>query len=103
MKSSNRDDLQAVLWDLDGTLVDTEPFWMAAQQELALNDGLNWTTDDAHSGRSSLSSGSKRAVPPTTVNSVTSHDVLQLLANWTNTQTVHKTNGPATIRHITGA
>jgi HAD superfamily hydrolase (TIGR01509 family) len=49
MDSSNRDDLQAVLWDMDGTLVDTEPFWMAAQHELALNHGVNWTNDDARS------------------------------------------------------
>ncbi|MET0829284.1 MAG: HAD family phosphatase, partial [Microbacterium sp.] len=23
--------LAAVLWDMDGTLVDTEPYWMAAE------------------------------------------------------------------------
>ena len=25
---------QAVLWDMDGTLVDTEPYWIAAEHEL---------------------------------------------------------------------
>ena len=25
----------AVLWDMDGTLVDTEPHWIAAQRRLA--------------------------------------------------------------------
>ena len=25
----------AVLWDMDGTLVDTEPYWMAAEREVA--------------------------------------------------------------------
>ena len=24
----------AVLWDMDGTLVDTEPYWMATETEL---------------------------------------------------------------------
>jgi beta-phosphoglucomutase-like phosphatase (HAD superfamily) len=37
---------QAVLWDLDGTLVDTEPVWMAAEQELAAEHGVEWTHAD---------------------------------------------------------
>jgi HAD superfamily hydrolase (TIGR01509 family) len=36
----------AVLWDLDGTLVDTEPVWMAAELELAAEHGADWTHDD---------------------------------------------------------
>lgn len=36
----------AVLWDLDGTLVDTEPVWMAAERELAAEHGVEWTTSD---------------------------------------------------------
>jgi HAD superfamily hydrolase (TIGR01509 family) len=36
----------AVLWDLDGTLVDTEPVWMAAELELAAEHGVDWTHDD---------------------------------------------------------
>jgi HAD superfamily hydrolase (TIGR01509 family) len=35
-----------VLWDLDGTLVDTEPVWMAAELELAAEHGVDWTHDD---------------------------------------------------------
>lgn len=37
---------EAVLWDLDGTLVDTEPVWMAAEQELAAEHGVEWTHAD---------------------------------------------------------
>lgn len=37
----------AVLWDLDGTIVDTEPLWMAAEQELADRHGVAWTEADA--------------------------------------------------------
>ena len=48
MNSSVKKDLQAVLWDMDGTLVDTEPFWMAAQRELASMHGLEWTAEQAH-------------------------------------------------------
>ncbi len=33
----------AVLWDMDGTLVDTEPFWMRAETELVTSHGGTWT------------------------------------------------------------
>jgi HAD superfamily hydrolase (TIGR01509 family) len=38
--------LTAVLWDMDGTLVDTEPYWMAAEVELVESFGGHWTHDD---------------------------------------------------------
>lgn len=39
----------AVLWDLDGTIVDTEPYWMACEHELVARFGGEWTDADAHS------------------------------------------------------
>ncbi len=36
----------AVLWDMDGTLVDTEPYWMAAERELVTSHGGTWTAED---------------------------------------------------------
>ena len=39
----------AVLWDMDGTLVDTEPYWMACERELVAAHGGRWTEDDARS------------------------------------------------------
>jgi HAD superfamily hydrolase (TIGR01509 family) len=36
----------AVLWDMDGTLVDTEPYWMASEQELVGSFGGTWTHED---------------------------------------------------------
>jgi HAD superfamily hydrolase (TIGR01509 family) len=39
----------AVLWDLDGTLVDTEPYWIACEHELVALHGGVWTDDDARS------------------------------------------------------
>ena len=36
----------AVLWDMDGTLVDTEPYWMSAEFTLAEKYGGTW--DDEH-------------------------------------------------------
>lgn len=37
----------AVLWDMDGTLLDSEPYWMAAQEELAVQHGASWTHEQA--------------------------------------------------------
>jgi HAD superfamily hydrolase (TIGR01509 family) len=39
----------AVLWDMDGTLVDTEPYWMAAEKALVDEFGGAWSDDDARS------------------------------------------------------
>lgn len=39
--------LQAVLWDMDGTLVDTEPYWFAAEKELMARFGVRWSDEQA--------------------------------------------------------
>jgi HAD superfamily hydrolase (TIGR01509 family) len=39
--------LQAVLWDMDGTLVDTEPVWARVQIDLLPSLGATWTVEDA--------------------------------------------------------
>jgi HAD superfamily hydrolase (TIGR01509 family) len=39
--------LQAVLFDMDGTLVDTEPYWIAAEHALVESFGGTWTDEDA--------------------------------------------------------
>ncbi|MDL5486411.1 HAD family hydrolase [Microbacterium wangruii] len=39
--------LRAVLWDMDGTLVDTEPYWMAAETPLVESYGGTWTHEQA--------------------------------------------------------
>jgi HAD superfamily hydrolase (TIGR01509 family) len=38
----------AVLWDMDGTLIDSEPYWMASEDALAASYGGVWTEADAH-------------------------------------------------------
>lgn len=38
----------AALWDMDGTLVDTEPYWIAAERELVTSYGGTWSDDLAH-------------------------------------------------------
>lgn len=37
----------AVLWDMDGTLVDTEPLWIAGEHQLAEDHGAVWTEEDS--------------------------------------------------------
>ncbi|MEV7692108.1 HAD family phosphatase [Microbacterium sp. NPDC089189] len=37
----------AVLWDMDGTLVDTEPYWMAAEGPLVESFGGTWSHEQA--------------------------------------------------------
>ena len=39
--------MRAVLWDLDGTLVDTEPYWIATEQALADEHGASWSHEHA--------------------------------------------------------
>lgn len=39
--------LRAVLWDMDGTLVDTEPYWITAERELVEGFGGEWTHEQA--------------------------------------------------------
>ncbi|WP_344771205.1 HAD family phosphatase [Aeromicrobium panaciterrae] len=49
----------AVLWDLDGTIIDSEPLWMAGEHELAERYGKTWTQEDglALVGNSLIGSG----------------------------------------------
>lgn len=39
--------LDAVLWDFDGTLVDTEPYWIEAEFELVEEYGGTWSREHA--------------------------------------------------------
>ena len=39
--------LQAVLWDMDGTLVDTEPYWFNAEVDLLDVYGVPWTVEQS--------------------------------------------------------
>ena len=41
--------LKAALWDMDGTLVDTEPYWIAAEIELVRAHGGHWDEEMAKS------------------------------------------------------
>lgn len=38
----------AVLWDMDGTLVDSEHYWLASEKALASAHSAEWTEKDGH-------------------------------------------------------
>ena len=38
----------AVLWDMDGTLVDTEPYWAATERDIVGSFGQDWPDHHAH-------------------------------------------------------
>ena len=37
----------AVLWDMDGTLIDSEPLWIEQERQLIESIGAKWTSEDA--------------------------------------------------------
>ena len=39
--------LRAVIFDLDGTLVDSEPLWARAETEVAARGGITWSIEEA--------------------------------------------------------
>lgn len=51
--------IQAVLFDMDGTIVDTEPYWIAAEYALVEAHGGTWSDEHAHAlvGNALLASG----------------------------------------------
>lgn len=38
----------AVLWDMDGTLIDSEPYWLLSQNNLAAEYGAEWREEHGH-------------------------------------------------------
>ena len=50
--AGNHRGLRGVLWDMDGTIVDTEPYWIRAETELVEAHGGTWT-DEQNGGATS--------------------------------------------------
>jgi HAD superfamily hydrolase (TIGR01509 family) len=45
---SNKQLPAAVLWDMDGTLIDSEPYWLLSETRLASDYGSTWSSADGH-------------------------------------------------------
>ena len=46
--TSIRERAEAVLFDLDGTLIDSEPYWIKAEYKLVAEFGGQWSDEHAH-------------------------------------------------------
>lgn len=46
MPPENTLGLKAILWDMDGTLINSEPLWLAAEQELMSAFNTDWNEED---------------------------------------------------------
>lgn len=46
MSTTTSPELSAVLWDLDGTIVDSEDYWISAEIALAEEHNATWTHED---------------------------------------------------------
>lgn len=42
------DHIQAALFDMDGTIIDSEPYWMTAERELVESFGGTWSEEQGH-------------------------------------------------------
>ncbi len=52
--------IEAIVFDMDGLLVDSEPYWEQARQQLAAEVGQAWTIDDQQAVMGSSTSGWSR-------------------------------------------
>jgi HAD superfamily hydrolase (TIGR01509 family) len=44
--STNRSPIEAVLFDMDGTLINSEPYWLISERALMARYGHTWTDED---------------------------------------------------------
>ena len=42
------DHMQAALFDMDGTIIDSEPYWMTAERELVESFGGTWSEEQSY-------------------------------------------------------
>lgn len=74
----------AVLWDMDGTLVDTEPLWISSERALVERHGGTWTDEDSKAlvGSDLLAAGDyirRRGALPLTAAEVVEHLLSEVL------------------------
>ncbi len=87
----------AVLFDMDGTLVDTEPYWIEAEVALVRSHGGTWTEADSlamvGTGLEDAAAVFQRAGVALTVREIVEHLLGQVVAR-TRQRTVHRAGAP---------
>lgn len=87
----------AVLFDMDGTLVDTEPYWLEAEIALVRAHGGTWTEADSlamvGTGLEDAAAVFQRAGVALTVREIVEHLLGQVVAR-TRQRTVHRDGAP---------
>ncbi|GAA3729002.1 HAD family hydrolase [Salinactinospora qingdaonensis] len=73
--------MRAVLFDMDGTLIDTEGMWMAAEQEVANALGGVWTAEDQQRNVGGSARAAARYILELTGAPVSSEEVMTMLAD----------------------
>jgi HAD superfamily hydrolase (TIGR01509 family) len=71
----------AVLWDMDGTLVDSEHYWLSSEQELASSVGAVWTEQDGLNMIGMSLYDSSRLIKQKLNLEISTHEIIDRLTN----------------------
>ncbi|MEY4320182.1 MAG: hypothetical protein RLZZ471_123 [Actinomycetota bacterium] len=71
----------AVLWDMDGTLVDSEHYWLSSEQELASSVGAVWTEQDGLNMIGMSLYDSSRLIKQKLNLEISTHEIIEQLTN----------------------
>lgn len=71
----------AVLWDMDGTLVDSEHYWLSSEQELASSVGAVWTEQDGLNMIGMSLYDSSRLIKQKLNLEISTHQIIEQLTN----------------------
>jgi len=72
---------KAVLWDMDGTLIDSEPHWLRSERDLAKAHDYEWTEEDGKSLVGLSLHESSKIFREKVVSDMSSEEVIE---HWTN-------------------
>lgn len=75
---------RAILWDMDGTLIDTEPYWMEAERDLVESYGGTWSEEQAFELVGNALPESGRIIAETTPVPMTSEEIVDWLLERVN-------------------
>jgi HAD superfamily hydrolase (TIGR01509 family) len=78
--------LKAVLFDMDGTIIDSEPYWLKSEQELAAEHHATWTEQDGHKMIGLSLTESSKLIKEHLGSELEPEEIVQKLTNSVNSQ-----------------